>query len=98
MPAKPNEKILVVDDDLDVLDLVVQQVLQPQGYQVSTAQDGASALQQALQNAPDILITSLELPGLSRRDLMTPLPTQPHAGTLIATAPPSPHSPPLPPF
>jgi two-component system, NtrC family, sensor kinase len=87
MPAKPNEKILVVDDDLDVLDLVVQQVLQPQGYQVSTAQDGASALQLALQNAPDILITSLELPGLSGRDLMTALRSQGHEGTMIATGP-----------
>jgi len=87
MPAKPNEKILVVDDDLDVLDLVVQQVLQPQGYQVATAQDGASALQQALQNAPDILITSLELPGLSGRDLMTALRSQGHEGTIIATGP-----------
>jgi len=87
MPAKPNEKILVVDDDLDVLDLVVQQVLQPQGYQVATAQDGASGLQQALQNPPDILITSLELPGLSGRDLMTALRSQGIEGTIIATGP-----------
>ena len=58
MPGKPNEKILVVDDDLDVLELVVQQVLQPQGYQVTTAQDGATALQLAMRTAPDILITS----------------------------------------
>ena len=87
MPAKPNEKILVVDDDLDVLDLVVQQVLQPQGYQVSTAQDGATALQSALQNPPDILITSLELPGLSGRDLMAALRSQGIEGTIIATGP-----------
>jgi len=87
MPAKPNEKILVVDDDPEVLDLVVQQVLRPQGYQVSTAQDGATALQQALQTAPDILITSLELPGLSGRDLMTALRSQGHDGTIIATGP-----------
>ena len=44
MAATPNEKILVVDDDPDVLDLVVQQVLQPQGYQAATAQDGAAAI------------------------------------------------------
>jgi DNA-binding response OmpR family regulator len=87
MAAKPNEKILVVDDDLDVLDLVVQQVLQPQGYQVSTAQDGAAALQLALKTPPDILITSLELPGLSGRDLMAALRSQGHEGTIIATGP-----------
>jgi len=87
MAAKPNEKILVVDDDLDVLDLVVQQVLQPQGYQVITAEDGASALQSALKTAPDILITSLELPGLSGRDLMTALRSQNFEGVMIATGP-----------
>ena len=87
MAGKPNEKILVVDDDPDVLDLIVQQVLQPQGYQVSTAQDGASALQLALQNAPDIVITSLDLPGLSGRDLMAALRSQGLDGTLIATGP-----------
>jgi two-component system NtrC family sensor kinase len=87
MAAKPNEKILVVDDDPDVLDLVVQQVLKPQGYQVVSAQDGAAALQLALQNAPDILITSLELPGLSGRDLMAAVRSQGYEGTLIATGP-----------
>jgi two-component system NtrC family sensor kinase len=87
MAAKPNEKILVVDDDLDVLDLVVQQVLKPQGYQVATAQDGAAALQIALQSAPDIIITSLDLPGLSGRDLMAALRSQSYECTLIATGP-----------
>jgi two-component system NtrC family sensor kinase len=87
MPAIPNEKILVVDDDPDVLDLVVQQVLAPQGYQVVTAQDGAAALQSALQNPPDILVTSLELPGLSGRDLMAALRSQGYDTTLIATGP-----------
>lgn len=87
MPVKPNEKILVVDDDPDVLDLVVQQVLAPQGYQVVTAQDGAAALQSALQNTPDLLITSLELPGLSGRDLMAALRSQGFDTTLIATGP-----------
>ena len=87
MAAKPNEKILVVDDDLDVLDLVVQQVLTPQGYQVGTAQDGATALQTALKEPPDILITSLELPGLSGRDLMTALRSQGFEGVIIATGP-----------
>ena len=87
MPAKPNEKIVVVDDDPDVLDLVVEQVLKPQGYQVVTAQDGAAALQLALENPPDILITSLELPGFSGRDLMAALRSQGFEGTLIATGP-----------
>jgi two-component system NtrC family sensor kinase len=87
MAAKPSEKILVVDDDLDVLDLVVQQVLAPQGYQVTTAQDGAAALQAALKAPPDLILTSLELPGLSGRDLMAALRTQGSEAVLIATGP-----------
>jgi len=87
MAVKPNEKILVADDNPDVLDLIVQQVLAPQGYQVATAHDGAAALQLALQSPPDILVTSLELPGLSGRDLMLALRSQGYETTLIATGP-----------
>jgi two-component system NtrC family sensor kinase len=87
MPAKPSEQILVADDDLDVLDLVVQQVLAPQGYQVTTALDGAEALQAALKTPPDLVITSLDLPGLSGRDLMAALRTQGSEAILIATGP-----------
>jgi signal transduction histidine kinase/DNA-binding response OmpR family regulator len=85
--AKQNEKILVVDSDAEVIDLVAQQVLVPQGYQVATALDGSSALQKALKLAPDIIITSLELPGLSGRDLLAALRTQGFQAIVIATGP-----------
>ncbi len=52
-PPSQREKILVVDDDLNVLDLVAKQALAPMGYQVVTAIDGASAIQKALQLQPD---------------------------------------------
>ena len=87
MAPKQGEKILVVDDDTEVLDLVVQQVLMPQGYQVETARDGATALQSALRVTPDIIITCLDLPGLSGRDLMAALRSQGFESTIIATGP-----------
>lgn len=80
-----NEKILVADPDPEVLDLVAHQVLEPQGYQVATALDGPSALQVALRLTPDIIITALELPGLSGRDLMTALRSQGFESVVIAT-------------
>ena len=86
MPKK-NEKILVVDDDPEVLDLVAQQVLTPQGYQVETAEDGGAALQVALTMGPDIIITALDLPGLSGRDLLTALRSQGFQSIIIATGP-----------
>jgi len=86
MPRQ-NEKILVVDDDPDVLKLVAQQVLAPQGYQVGTAADGNTALQLALKMSPDILIVSLNLPGLSGKDLLAALRSQGFESIIIATGP-----------
>ncbi len=77
----------MVDDDPGVRDLIVQQVLEPQGYQVEAAADGATALQSALRTPPDIIITSLDLPGLSGRDLMAALRSQGFETTIIATGP-----------
>jgi len=87
---KQNERILVADADPAVLELVAQQVLGPLGYQVATASDGATALKLALRGSPDIVITSLELPGLSGRDLMTALRAQGFDCVVIATGPKDP--------
>ncbi len=87
MAPKRHERILVVDDDPTVRDLIVQQVLEPQGYQVEAAPDGATALQIVLRTPPDIIITSLDLPGLSGRDLMAALRSQGFETTIIATGP-----------
>jgi two-component system NtrC family sensor kinase len=87
MPPKRDEKILVVDDDPQVLEVVVQQTLAPQGYKVTTAPDGNTALQFALKNEPDIILTSLDLPGLSGRDLITALRSRGNDSTIIATGP-----------
>lgn len=82
---KQTERILVVDPDPAVLELVAQQILGPQGYQVATASDGPTALRLALRGSPDIVITSMELPGLSGRDLMAALRTQGFESVVIAT-------------
>jgi two-component system NtrC family sensor kinase len=87
MAPTRTENILVVDDDPEVLELVVRQVLTPQGYQVESAQDGATALQTALRTPPDILLTNLELPGLSGRDLIAALRSQGLESTVIAIGP-----------
>ena len=60
------ERVLVVDEDPEVLDLMAREILKPMGYQVATAGDAGSAIQQALQFGPDLIIASLTLPGLTR--------------------------------
>jgi CheY-like chemotaxis protein len=56
--------ILIVDDYPDALDIWAL-YLRSLGYQVSTAADGASAISQAEQLLPDLIVLDLELPGIS---------------------------------
>jgi DNA-binding response OmpR family regulator len=55
------EKILVVDDDPDILDAVTM-ILESQGYQVVTAQDGIEALANLKAEKPDLMILDLLMP------------------------------------
>jgi two-component system NtrC family sensor kinase len=70
------ERVLIVDEDPDVLDLLANQVLEPLGYEVATVSDAAGAIQQALTFDPDVIIASLTLPGLSGKDLLVALRSQ----------------------
>ena len=74
--TRGKDRILVVDEDPDVLDLLERQVLSTLGYDVATARDAGSAIQQALNLAPDMILASLTLPGLSGKDLLVALRSQ----------------------
>jgi DNA-binding response OmpR family regulator len=54
-------KILVVDDEPDVLDLVTYNLGQA-GFQTDTAADGAEALRKARSTTPDLILLDLMLP------------------------------------
>ncbi len=58
-----KSKILVVDDEPDVLDLVTYNLTQA-GFQTLTAVDGAEALRKARSAAPDLILLDLMLPEL----------------------------------
>jgi two-component system alkaline phosphatase synthesis response regulator PhoP len=58
-----GNKILVVDDEAVLLETIVYN-LELAGYQVSTAADGASALEMAHREKPDLMILDLMLPVL----------------------------------
>lgn len=57
-----NKKILVVDDDPGLRDLL-QEYLSSQGYQVGTVADGLAMEQHLVQEAADLVILDLMLPG-----------------------------------
>jgi two-component system alkaline phosphatase synthesis response regulator PhoP len=56
-----SAKILVVDDDPDILDAVTL-ILESQGYQVVTAQNGLEGLAQIKAEEPDLMILDLLMP------------------------------------
>ncbi len=63
MAAEPAGRILVVEDDPTVAE-VVTRYLQRENFDVETAADGVSALARALGNRPDLVVLDLMLPGL----------------------------------
>jgi DNA-binding response OmpR family regulator len=62
-PARKNKKILVVDDEKDIVETVAYN-LRRHGYDVVMAYDGADALEVAFREAPDLILLDLMLPGL----------------------------------
>jgi len=55
------EKILVVDDDPDMRDAITI-ILESQGYQIVTAQDGVEALANLKAEKPDLMMLDLLMP------------------------------------
>lgn len=58
-----NEKILVVDDEANIRELL-EYNLQEAGYMVATAVTGEQALEMCAQEAPDLVLLDIMLPGM----------------------------------
>ena len=62
--AQPGERILVVDDEPDIIALVAYHLARS-GYRVSTAASGTEALEAARDEQPALIVLDLMLPELS---------------------------------
>jgi two-component system NtrC family sensor kinase len=71
-----RERILLVENDPEISDLIARQTLQAVGYQVQLSRSASLAIQDATRYAPDIIITDLNLPDLSGKDLLVALNSQ----------------------
>lgn len=60
-------KILVLDDEPDVL-VLVERILQEENYQVITAETAEEALSQIAQDPPTFIIADINLPGMNGLD------------------------------
>ncbi|MDP2646647.1 MAG: response regulator transcription factor [Desulfobacterales bacterium] len=59
----PKEKILVVDDEEDILELV-RYNLAREGYQIICVDTGEKAVEKARNEKPDLIVLDLMLPGI----------------------------------
>lgn len=70
--AAPRERILVVDDEPDIVALVVYH-LAKDGFRVSSAANGPDALASARSEHPALIVLDLMLPGLSGFEVLEQL-------------------------
>ena len=67
-----GERILVVDDEPDIVALVVYHLAKA-GFRISTASNGADALRIAQQDRPALIVLDLMLPGMSGLEVLEQL-------------------------
>jgi two-component system phosphate regulon response regulator PhoB len=70
--AKPGERILVVDDEKDIVALVGYHLMKA-GYRVSQASTGPEAVAMAKRERPALVVLDLMLPGMSGFDVLAKL-------------------------
>jgi two-component system phosphate regulon response regulator PhoB len=70
--ANGSERVLVVDDEPDIVALVAYHLAKA-GYRVSTAATGPDALRAAREERPALIVLDLMLPGMSGFDVLEKL-------------------------
>ena len=84
----PKQKILVVDDEQDILDLISYN-LSREGYQVHTAANGKLAIEKAKEVNPDLILLDVMMPvmdGIEACRIMRAMPEFKHTFMVFLTA------------
>ena len=63
-------KLLIVDDE-PLTRTLLTQIFSDLGHEVNTAEDGFSALEQMREDVPDVLLSDLNMPGMSGFELLS---------------------------
>jgi len=80
-----SAKILVVDDEQSILNLVTA-YLRPEGYEVATAVNGRQALQTIRTFRPDLIVLDIMLPGMDGLELLAQLRRESDVYVILLTA------------
>jgi chemosensory pili system protein ChpA (sensor histidine kinase/response regulator) len=87
-PVRTTPKILLADDSAYLRQRVLQ-ALQRQHYEVAEAKDGMEAVEQLLENTPDIFLLDIEMPNLNGYDVLNVIREYPelaHVKTIMLTS------------
>jgi DNA-binding response OmpR family regulator len=80
-----NSRILLVDDETPILDLV-RGYLEREGYDVSSIEDGLTAVERVRAEHPDVVVLDVMLPGLDGFEVLRQIRTFSDAYVLMLTA------------
>ena len=89
MKSLPSNRILIIEDEQDVLDLLTLNLRKAGGFAISTATDGATGLRKARAELPALIILDLMLPKMPGLEICKILKTDPatqHIAILMLTA------------
>lgn len=78
-------KILIIDDEQSILDLV-SAYLHQEGYQVHTAADGPAGLRAARAFRPELIVLDVMLPGMDGIEVLTRLRRESDVYVILLTA------------
>jgi len=81
----PSHKILVVDDEQSIVDLVTA-YLRQEGFEVYTAMDGPSGLKAVRTLKPDLVVLDVMLPGMEGIEILTRLRRESSVYVILLTA------------
>lgn len=95
--AGGQSKVLVVDDDRHIVNLLTQ-LFRDEGYDVRSAADGVSALELVERGEADLVVSDVMMPRLNGKELARLLQARPVSipVVLISAIPPQPDMPNVP--
>src|SRR6187549_4175058 len=86
---KTTKRILVIEDEQDVIDLLTLNLQKAGGFTISTATDGAVGLRKAREESPALIILDLmlpKMPGLEVCKVLKNDPATKHIPIIMLTA------------
>lgn len=79
------DRILVIDDDVELCEMLVE-YLTPEGFSVDCRHDGESGIDRVLEQAYDLMILDVMLPGMNGFDVLRRIRRQSRLPVIMLTA------------